>query len=448
VNRVSDFACNVHQHHFGTRKVIMNVFRKTVLLTIALTLLYMSAKAQSVVSTIPLGHAPTSLAVNPKTNLVYATDRMGYKISVVDGATNVLKTTIPLGFQPEVVSVNPTTNRIYVSGSYFDGLVVLDGATNSVQARIPLAPWFTEIEINSVTNQVYVGNPDNRTITVIDGNVGSPTENTVVAIIPLPIYGGGDIAVNEVTNRVYIGTSGFDFQTHQYFPITVLDGSTNTISAKISFEEVGSGVAVNPRTNTVYVVGPLSYRLWVVDANTNTVSASIDLDEHVNKVAVNPTTNRVHLTNVFGGVLVIVDGATNTYLNRMWLGTYEPGPMCIAVNPKTSYVYTGNIGWNPSFGGQSISVIDDPPSPAEQIQGLIDLVKTYNLANGIANSLDAKLQNALGALDSVNNGNNSTACNKMASFINEVESHQQLSTVQATELINAANRIRRTLGCG
>jgi hypothetical protein len=254
--------------------------------------------------------------------------------------------------------------------------------------------------------------------------------------------------VNEVTNRIYIGTGGWDFQTNQYFPLTVLDGSTNTISAKISFEEVGSGVAVNPRTNTVYVTGPLSYRLWVVDANTNTVSASVDLGEHVNKVAVNPTTNRIHMANGYGGSLVTVDGATNTYLNRLWLGTYAPLPIYVAVNPKTSYVYTGNIGYNPSWGGLSISVIDDPPKPAEQLQALIDLVTTYNLAHGVTNSLDAKLQNALAALDSVNNGNSPTACNKLASFINEVESHQELSTAQATELINAANRIMRTLGCG
>jgi YVTN family beta-propeller protein len=324
---------------------------------------------------------------------------------------------------------------------------VLDATTNAITARIPVAPWMTEIEVNSVTNQVYVGNPVDRTITVIDGKPGSPTENTVVAVIPLPIYGGGDIAVNEVTNRIYIGTGGYDFQTNKYIPITVIDGSTNTIAAQLLLDELGGSVAVNPKTNTVYSTSLASYRLLVIDGNTNSVSASIDLGEHVHKVAVNPRTNRVHLTNGFGGSLVTIDGATNTYLSRLWLGTYEPIPIYIAVNPQTSYVYTGNIGFNSNFGGQSISVIDDPPNPAEQIRDLIDLVKTYNLSQGIANSLDAKLQRALEALDSVNSGNSPTACNKLASFINEVDVQQQLSPAQATELSNAASRIMRTLGC-
>jgi DNA-binding beta-propeller fold protein YncE len=429
----------------------MNVFRKSLLFGIALTLLCVSPKTfaqTTVVSTIPLGHAPNSLAINPQTNIMYAADRAGYRISVVDGATNMVTSRISLTFQPEGVSINPTTNRLYVTGSYFDGVVVFDATTSAITARIPVAPWMTEIEVNSVTNQVYVGNPVDRSITVIDGQPGSSTENTVVAVIPLPVYGGGDIAVNEVTNRIYVGTAGYDFQTNKYIPITVIDGSTNTIVAQPLLDELGGGVAVNPKTNIIYSTSGASYRLLAIDGNTYSVLANIWLDEHAYRVAVNPRTNRIHLTNGFGGSLITIDGATYTYLSRLWLGTYDPIPIYIGVNPLTSYVYTGNIGFNSDFGGQSISVIDDPPPPGEQIRELIDLVKAFNLSQGIANSLDTKLQRALEALDSVNNGNSPTACNKLSSFINEVEVQQQLSPAQATQLMNAATRIMRTLGCG
>jgi len=98
-------------------------------------------------------------------------------------------------------------------------------------------------------------------------------------------------------------------------------------------------------------------------------------------------------------------------------------------------------------GGQSISVIDDAPPPAVQLQALIEKVRSYNLSNGISNSLDSKLQNALAALESLNSGNNATVCNKVAAFINEVQSHKELTASQASDLINAATRIQRTLTC-
>jgi hypothetical protein len=62
--------------------------------------------------------------------------------------------------------------------------------------------------------------------------------------------------------------------------------------------------------------------------------------------------------------------------------------------------------------------------------------------------MDSKLQNAVAALESLNSGNSGNVCNKLDSFINEIEAKHQLTAAQATDLINAAHRIKRTLGCG
>jgi len=207
-------------------------------------------------------------------------------------------------------------------------------------------------------------------------------------------------------------------------------------------------LAVNTVTNRAYTVDQFDFKLEVLDAGDISLLATVTLDFGLRKIAVNPTTNRIHVTQPAGASLWIIDGSTNTYTNRLWLGLYEPLPISLAVNPQTSYVYVANGGGNPNFGGQSISVIDDPPEPIVQLQSLVERVRNYNLTNGTSNSLDSKLQNALDALGSMNNGNISNVCNKLNSFINEVESHQELTTEQATNLINAGTRVRRTLGCG
>ena len=85
----------------------------------------------------------------------------------------------------------------------------------------------------------------------------------------------------------------------------------------------------------------------------------------------------------------------------------------------------------------------------DQFVDLIAMVKSFNIKQGIENSLDAKLQNALDALKAASAGNMSTACSKLDAFINEVlaQSGKALSTAQANQLIIAANQVKASLGC-
>ena len=80
---------------------------------------------------------------------------------------------------------------------------------------------------------------------------------------------------------------------------------------------------------------------------------------------------------------------------------------------------------------------------------LATFVQTLNISNGISNSLDAKLQNALQALDDANAGNSPSACNRMGAFINEVNAQagKALTVGQAAQLTSLAGQVRAALGC-
>lgn len=88
-------------------------------------------------------------------------------------------------------------------------------------------------------------------------------------------------------------------------------------------------------------------------------------------------------------------------------------------------------------------------TPASLLQQLIDLVGSYNLKQGISNSLDTKLQDAQAALDAARNNNIGTACNLVTSFMNEVsaQSGKSITTAQAQALLNLAIQIKQSLGC-
>lgn len=81
--------------------------------------------------------------------------------------------------------------------------------------------------------------------------------------------------------------------------------------------------------------------------------------------------------------------------------------------------------------------------PVQLIQDLIDTVTGMNLQQGIDNSLDAKLDAALGALDDVNVNNDAAAINTLQAFINAVEAQRdnKITGAQADILVADAQAI-------
>ena len=76
-----------------------------------------------VTATVPLAKASGGIAVNPKTNTVYATNG-GHQVIVISGRTNTVTATIPVAQFPESIVVDPKTNTIYVTGMAPDEVTV------------------------------------------------------------------------------------------------------------------------------------------------------------------------------------------------------------------------------------------------------------------------------------------------------------------------------------
>ena len=89
------------------------------------------------------------------------------------------------------------------------------------------------------------------------------------------------------------------------------------------------------------------------------------------------------------------------------------------------------------------------PKAVTLIQNLAVDSVLVNLANGIANSLDAKLDSALNALDDLNVKNDVAACNSLEAFINAVaaQSGNNIAVEDADGLIDQATVIILLL-CG
>lgn len=159
---------------------------------------------------------------------------------------------------------------------------------------------------------------------------------TVAATVPAgsaPVA----IAVNPRTNKIYVA----DFSGNPN-GITVIDGKTNTTKS-LATTAGQTAVAVNPLTNMIYFVDSFNY-LTVVDGSTDTVVATVTVAPDPVAVAVNPATNLIYVASDTGSTVWVIDGTTNTVKFEDAL-TGGPNllqgfvPSAIYVNPVTNKIY-------------------------------------------------------------------------------------------------------------
>lgn len=176
------------------------------------------------------------------------------------------------------------------------------------------------------------------------------------------------------------------------------------------------------------------------------------------------------VVGTFYHVVGTYDGtAVRLYVNGVLEGE---AAVAVSIDYDTDPVFIGSSG-DSVFDGKLNGVVDEAAiynralAPFEaaalhaagsagkcgsvtgQLASLTQMVQALNLSAGISNSFDAKLRNALEALDDANTGNDVSVCNRMLAFINEVsaQSGSHLSATQAGQLITAASQIRSSLSC-
>ncbi|MHB8566990.1 MAG: hypothetical protein ACYC7D_12115 [Nitrososphaerales archaeon] len=324
------------------------------------------ARADQVVSTIPVPQGTLRVAVDSNTNVVYVANTGS--ISVIDGSTYQVTATIPFAGAIFGIAVDPSTNTLYVAISFdsnTEEVYVISGATNRLTDIIQLpnegSDMFPlDVAVDSVTNMVYVTSgfiggfvgPNNGNLVIINGTTNAVVSNLTVQGDPQ------SVAVDESTNMLYV--VGFSSPGNTANLVTVIDGSTNSMAATIAVPDNPISIAVDPSTDMVYVGEMTGARVAVIDGSTNTLVTQIAVDYFTTGVAVDPSTNTVYVDNARNNSVSVIDGASNELVTTIPVGIYPYG---VAVNPNTDLVYVTNAVENVP-GEPTVSVIQGG-SPSE-----------------------------------------------------------------------------------
>ena len=152
----------------------------------------------------------------------------------------------------------------------------------------------------------------------------------VVDTVPL---GSGitAIAVNGKTNLIYVvnPVSG---------ALSVIDGFSDVVVASIPIGQGSSSLAINAITNRIYVLNQTDSTVMVLDGNTNTITATITGVPGI-AIAVNAFTNRIFVADTGSGLVHVLSGNSNQIVADVSVTQ----PNGLVVNPNTNLIYvTGN----------------------------------------------------------------------------------------------------------
>jgi YVTN family beta-propeller protein len=300
----------------------------------ALLTFCLQLRADSVLTSIAAGNELTGIAVNPVTNKIYVAVDAAGQLAVIDGKTNKVTTTLTIGSFAIAVAVNPVTNRVYASSCNSTDLChisVIDGRNDTLITKIPVASGsFIGIQgmaVNPITNRIYASDADNGQYIVIDGKT-----NTIITQVPVFTQPGG-MAVDPKTNHLFVVGAGFPGQ------VQVFDGDTNAQIAVIP-EAFGSvNVATNFRLDRAYVT--VNSTVSVIDGATNTEVAEVPAGTFANGVDVNLLNSKVYVVNSASQNVTIIEGKTNHVLQTLPIPAVSPNS--VAVNPVNGRAYISDF---------------------------------------------------------------------------------------------------------
>jgi YVTN family beta-propeller protein len=332
---------------------------------------------------VQVGGFPTGITLDPLTDTIYVANGSTNTLSLIDGRTcnaavvagcGHSVTALTAGADPIGSAVDESTRTLYVANSSGTLAVVNDRRCDTTDitgchnkpVTVPIGSKPQFVAVDEKTDTIYVANMGSNTVSVIDGvtcnassSAGCRHPIATVAAGPGPFA----IAVDDQTNTIYVA----DLFART---VSVIDGRSCDASQirgcrrPPSVVEVGGfpgGIALDQRTDTVYVTGQSSNEVWVIDGKTcndATSSGCRQPPAHVRAglgargITVDQATDTVYVANTFADTVSVIDGATCNATVRSACDQNPAAapvgisPRRIVVDPRTETVYVTNAGSN------------------------------------------------------------------------------------------------------
>lgn len=271
---------------------------------------------------------------------------------------------------------NSANNKVYVAGPKkgFDKeaenfIYELDGSDLRITDSISVGKHLPfGITLNNSTQTLYVGHSLQNAISAIDLKTKKQT-----------LISGGkekskirELAVDEKTNKIYVSDHGNP-------SIWQVDGKTNTYEK--SFDKAGAyliGLGVDSKRGRVYGTDgqDMKGNILVFDSKTGALSNSFKTWSYCPlNIALDLKQNRIFVSQSNDNNITILDGESGDIIDKVYLG-FNTSPIGLVYDETNDLVYTANRV------KQEVAVVD------AKTYKVLDRIPTDGLPNTI--SLDQK----------------------------------------------------------
>ena len=281
------------------------------------------------IRSIYTGDAPIAISLNPLTSRIYVANHGSGTVSVIDVRSDQLIATIKVDPLPYSIAVNQKTNQVFVSSVYSNALKIIDGTTNAVTSL--KSGSYDAMAINSNAGLLYLMSYESSDLTVLNLN------NRTFSKLPMGATHPWAFARNPVTSILYVTRIG-------NADVVAYNEQSHT-SSIIKTGNYPCAIAINSRTNRVYVLNYADETVTVIDGAANRVLATLPVGNHPQAIAVDEDANQAYVANVHGNTLTVIDGSKNLVSEALPAGK---NPYGLVVAGKSGAVVTANEG-EPSF---------------------------------------------------------------------------------------------------
>lgn len=172
------------------------------------------------------------------------------------------------------------------------------------------------------------------------------------------------LAFNSLNNTLYVTSGNSNF-------ISVVDVSSNLVTATISTLRPSFYIVYNPISNTMYTSTPNDDVVTIINCSTNTVLTTISVGDSPFGMSYNPINNCVYVANGISGTVSVINCSSNSVISTITVGST---PFGIAYNSLYNSMYVSNQS------SSNVSVIDcntNTVTSTFSVAGVLSLI-TYN----------------------------------------------------------------------
>jgi YVTN family beta-propeller protein len=326
------------------------------------------------VPSLAVGKAPSAVAINPVTGEAIVANTTDGTVSVIDLklATPAVIATIPVGAAPTGVAVDyllsPPIAVVVNSGDATPDLSVINLNTNTVIGTVnltgfvPLGSKPFSIGINSATHRAFVTNASTNVGTVVDLVNANPGATLPCNTAPCPIasiggnltlFGTGanpQVAIDPRVNWAVVtpgGAGNISIVDLGRAPNAGDGGRGPVLVAVLQLTQTVQGVSIDTETHQVLLSDPSSVTLFtfsLLDQSTGSVSFPVS-ETGFTSAGVNSLANVGIAVNENDDSASVVDLATGQPLQNVKLpvGSF---PQAVAVDQGTGEAVVVNQGAN------------------------------------------------------------------------------------------------------